>query len=375
MTALYAIMYKEVLHILRDGRSLVAALAIPVVMLALFGYAIVLDVKVVDIALVDYDHSAASRELVASLGADGAVRVVARPDTEEQLDALIAGSTVRMGLIIPPGYDAGLAAGRDVPVQIIVDGSDATFAGLALGHVGGSLQHAVRTDALDGLRLGGVADELPGLHPVPRVFFNEALNSTWYIIPGLIAVILMMLAAMLTSQCVAREYEQGTIEQILVSPVAGPALMIGKLVPYVVVGLIQVLTVTVAARWLFGVPIRGSLGLLALATVLYLTGSMALGLMLSAALKSQQVAMQISMVATMLPSLLLSGFVFPISNMAWVLQGISYAVPARYYIAITRGLFLKGVDLGPLVPDLIAMVVYATVMLVLAVSGFRRTLA
>ncbi|MBT3221435.1 MAG: ABC transporter permease [Proteobacteria bacterium] len=216
---------------------------------------------------------------------------------------------------------------------------------------------------------------MPGIRPRIRVFFNEALDSTWFIIPGLIAIIIMMLAAMVTSQCVAREYERNTIEQILVSPVNGPALMLGKLIPYVGVGAFQVFSVTLASYLLFGVPIRGSWLLLAGATFLYVTGSMALGLMFSAVLKSQQLAMMIAFVATMLPSLLLSGFVFPLTNMPKALQIVSYAVPARYYITITRGLFLKGVGIDVLWPELLAMVIYAMVLLIVATSRFRRSLS
>ena len=375
MRALFPIMYKEILHIIRDRRSLAAALALPIFLLVLFGYAIRLDVKEVDVALIDYDATAASRELISALTADGAVKIVARPATEKELDTLLDRGEVRMALIIPRGYQVDLARGEQVPIQILVDGTDATFAGLALGHVGASLKFNITSELRGQLKKAGLGDSLPGIQPRMRVFFNEALDSTWFIIPGLIAVIIMMLAAMVTSQCVAREYERNTIEQILVSPVNGPALMLGKLVPYVGVGALQVLTVTLASYLLFGVPIRGSWLLLAGATFLYLTGSMALGLMLSAVLKSQQVAMQIAFVATMLPSLLLSGFVFPLTNMPWALQIVSYAVPARYYITITRGLFLKGVGVDVLWPELLAMVIYALVLLIVATSRFRRSLS
>ncbi|MCB9674453.1 MAG: ABC transporter permease [Alphaproteobacteria bacterium] len=375
MRAFAAIFYKEVLHILRDSRSLAAALVLPLLQLVLFGFAIEIDVRNVELAVVDYDRTAASRELVSELAADGSVRVVARPASEDALEALLDAGDVRIGLVVPSGYGRLIHSGEAAPVQLLVDGSDASFAGLALGHVGGSLQHDVVGQIRDVVRVAGGGDVLPGLHVRTRVLFNEDLDGTWYIIPGLIAVIIAMLAAMLTSQCIAREYEQDTIEQILVSPVSGLALMLGKLLPYVGVGLLQVLSVTLAARFVFGVPIRGDLALLGVATLLYLVGAMALGLVLSAVLKSQQVALQLSMVATMLPSLLLSGFVFPISNMHPVLQAISTIIPARYYIAITRGLFLKGTGIDVLWPQLVAMSIFAVVMLIVATSRFRRSLS
>jgi ABC-2 type transport system permease protein len=368
-------MLKEVLHIVRDMRSLLASLALPIFMLLLFGYAISFDVSDIGVGVFDEDRSADSRDLIATLAADGTVQIVAHVDSEQELEALLDRGQARMGLQIPPRYGRDLAAGRDVPVQLLVDGTDATFAGQALARIGGGIGARTQRDVRHTLRTRGVTREIPGLVARPRVLFNEPLDGTWFVIPGLIAVIVSMLAALVTSQCVAREYEQGTIEQILVSPVSGPALMLGKLIPYVGIGVIQVASVVVASRFLFGVPIRGSLLLLSVATLLYLFGSMALGLMFSALFKSQQVALQVALIASMLPSLLLSGFVFPIENMPLVLQWISYVVPARYFITIARGLFLKGVGVEALWPELVAMVIYAVVLVAIATSRFRRSVA
>ncbi len=374
MRALFPIASKEMLHILRDPRSLVAALALPLLMVLLFGYAINLDVKNVDIAVVDQDHSAAARDIMSHLTADGAIRVVARCDNPAELERMLDMGTARLGIVIPPGFGRDIAAGKNAPVQVIVDGTEASFAAQALGHVASSLQYTTLGEVEGLLKVMGRRDGLPGLKARPRIFFNEALDSRWFVVPGLIAIIIMMLSAMITSQCVAREYEHNTIEQILVSPVRGPALMLGKLAPYILVGIVQVGSVTLLSRFLFGVPIRGSLGLLAIATLLYLVGAMAMGLLFSAALKSQQVAMQISFVATILPSMILSGFIFPIKNMPWFLQYISYAVPARYYLRLIRGLFLKGVGMEVLWPDMLAMVIFAFVVMAAATSRFRRSL-
>lgn len=375
MRTLVPFMFKEVLHIVRDMRSLVASLALPVFMLLLFGYAISFDVTEVGIGVLDEDRSEASRDLVGSLTADGAVHVVAYTDSEAGLEALLDKGQARLGLQIPPNYGRDLAAGHDVPVQLLVDGTDGTFAGQALARIGGSIGNDVQRDVRHLLATTAGPAELPGLVAQPRVLFNEPLDGTWFVIPGLIAVIVSMLAALVTSQCVAREYEQGTIEQILVSPVSGPALMLGKLIPYVGLGVLQVASVVIASRFLFGVPIRGSLLLLAVATLLYLFGSMALGLMFSALFKSQQVALMVALIASMLPSLLLSGFVFPIENMPEILQWISLIVPARYFINIARGLFLKGVGVEVLWSELVAMVIYAVVLVGIATSRFRRSVA
>ncbi len=375
MRSFVAILYKEFLHILRDRRSLIAALSLPMLQLLLFGFAIKFDVRNIDMALVDYDRTAESRSLVDELTADGAIRVADQVETEDALEGLLDRGLIRLGLVIPAGYGRRIHSGRDAPIQLLVDGSDASFAGLALGHVGGALKDGIERQMRHTVQISGGGDELPGLHLRTRVLYNEELNGTWYIIPGLIAVLIAMLAAMLTSQCVAREYEQDTIEQILVSPVSGLALMLGKLLPYVGVGVIQVFTVTLASRFVFGVPIRGSLLLLAAGTLLYLVGAMALGLVLSAVIQSQQVALQISLVATMLPSLLLSGFLFPIQNMPPILQTISLIVPARYYVAVTRGMFLKGTGIVELWPHFLAMALFALAMLLIATSRFRRSLA
>ena len=374
MRAFFPIASKEMLHILRDGRSLIAALAMPLLMVLMFGYAINLDVKEVTIAVVDQDHSAAARDIMSHLTADGAVKVYSYTDDPDDIERMLDEGAIQLGIVIPPGFGRDIAAGKDAPVQVLVDGTEAAFAAQAMGLVASSLAHTTMGEIDDLLRVVGRRGGVPGLVASPRVFFNEALDSRWFIVPGLIAIIIMMLSAMITSGCVAREYEHNTIEQVLVSPVRGPALMLGKLAPYILLGILQVGSVTLLSRFLFGVPIRGSLLILAIATLLYLTGAMAMGLLFSAALKSQQVAMQISFVATILPSMILSGFMFPIENMPWFLQYISYAVPARYYLRLIRGLFLKGVGLEVLWPDLLAMVIFAFVVMAAATSRFRRSL-
>ena len=375
MRTLISIANKELLHIVRDGRSLGASLLLPFFMLLLFGYAISFDVTEVTVALHDQDRSAASRSLVDTLTADGAVVIAARVGSERELERMLDRGEVRMGLQIPARYGRNVEAGESVPVQLLVDGTDGTFAGQAMARIAGALADRGQRAQLRAMEVRGATAEQPGLIPRPRVLFNEPLDGTWYIIPGLIAVIVAMLAALVTSQCVAREYEQGTIEQILVSPVSGPAFMLGKLLPYVGLGVLQVGSVVLASRFLFEVPIRGSVGLLAVGTLLYLLGSMALGLMLSAVLKSQQVALMVSLIASMLPSLLLSGFIFPIANMPRVLQAFSYVVPASYFIRITRGLFLKGVGLEALWPEFVAMSLYAVVLVAIATSRFTRSVS
>ena len=375
MRAVLPIMLKEYKHIIRDRRSLIASLLLPVLMLVLFGYAISLDVKRVDIAVIDRDMSPASRLVVDSLVADGTIRVASWPADEAELELQIDRAEVRIGVIFPVGFGSDLAAGADAPLQVLVDGTEASFAAQALALMVGNLRSQTTRRLVQQLRTVGFRDELPSLRVEPRVFFNEALDGNWFIVPGLIAVIIMQLAALLTSQCVAQEYEHNTIEQILVSPVNGPALMLGKLIPYLGLGAVQVLLVTLSARLLYHVPIRGSLWTFSLATLLYLTGAMSLGLVVSAALKNQHLAMQVSLLASILPSFLLSGFVFPISNMPLFLQWLSYGVPARYYITIIRGIFLKGVGLAVLWPEFVTMGVFAVILIAISATRFRSSLS
>lgn len=375
MNTFIPIFWKEVLHIVRDKRSLGAAILLPVVMIVLFGYAISLDVRMVDVAVIDRDRSPESRALLEGLSADGSVRPIAWPADEHAMDDLLDRGKVRLGLVVPQGFGARLLAGQDSPLQIVVDGTEATYAGLAASYVQGSILSQVRKRLGTTLRQYGMDERLPGLNPQTRVFFNENLDSRWFVVPGLIGIIILQLAALLTSQSVAREYERNTIEQILVSPVSGSALILGKLCPYLAIGAVQVSLVVGLSYFVFGVPIRGSFALLGLATGLFLAGSMALGLTLSSRLKSQALAMQVSLIATTLPAIILSGFMFPIENMPVWLQPFTYIVPARYYVAITRGLFLKGVGIDTLWPDVLAMAIYAFVLILAAIRGFKGRLA
>jgi len=223
--------------------------------------------------------------------------------------------------------------------------------------------------------LADLASRLPVIAPRARTWFNEDLDSTLFTIPGLIAIIVMMLAAQLTSLCVAREYERGTVEPLIASPMAPWQLVAGKLIPYLSIGLGQVVLVTLLGIGWFGVPFRGSLVLFATGTGFFLVGSMAIGLLLSIVTRSQQVAQQVALVATMLPSLLLSGFIFPTRSMPVVLQAVSFLVPARWFLAIVRGVMLRGAGWGALLPDLAVMVVFSSAITLLCVARFRKWLA
>lgn len=372
-----ALLFKEYLHILRDPRSLFAAFAIPLVLLTVFGYAINFDVKRVTVAVWDQDQSGQSRDVLDHLFSTGTLVRVAEVAGNEEVDRYLRRGEARVVVVIPPDFGRTLLRGETAEIQAIVDGTEGSFASLALGYVQGSLTQYGLATAAGNLRARGL-DELstriPAIRLAPRTWFNEALESRRFTIPGVMAIIVMMLAAQLTSQCVAREFERGTIEPLIASPLAGWELVAGKLLPYVSIGIGQIALVSVLAVFWFGVPFRGSFPLFVVASGAFLVGAMGIGLLLSIVTRSQQIAQQAAVIITMLPSLLLSGFIFPVASMPMVLRGVSYAVPARYYLSIVRGVMLRGADTASLLPDLAFMFAFAIVITALCVARFKKVL-
>jgi ABC-2 type transport system permease protein len=358
---LAAIARKESIQLRRDPRSLALAFLLPILMLFLFGYAITLDVKDIRLAVVDRSSSAESRRLVDAFARSGYFTVTGRPDGLADAEQEIRRNRATAVLHIGPEFAADLAAGRPAPVQLLLDGSDANTASIALNYAG-----AIVADR------GTAGGARPVLEVRSRVWYNEALESRTTIVPGLIAVIMSIIAAMLTSLTIAREWERGTMEQLAATPVTRVEVIIGKLLPYLAIGLIDVAITCVAAVFLFEVPLRGSLALLFFTSTLFLLGALGFGIFLSALLRSQLLASQASLMSTYLPALLLSGFIFAIANMPQVLQVVSLIVPARYFVAITRGVFLKGVGLGVLWPDVAGLAVYSAAGIGLAIRAFRK---
>ena len=391
MSRIWPIMRKEFLEVWRDRRSLGFILAMPVVMLLLYGYGISSDIRRVPLAIYDRDGSPAARELVRRfVSTDYFVEAAQVASLREFRRSLDSGQA-KVGLVIPEDFSRTLGAGRSAPVQFVVDGSDSNTASIAIGNIaaiGLSLELLPRDLRPAPLPAQGQParplDQLTALVPtiqVPaplelrtRVWYNPELRSSNFLVPGLTAVILMMLAAILTALTVAREWERGTMESLIASPLRPVELMVGKILPYVAIGLLDVgLIVVLALAW-FGVPLRGSLTLLFVAATIFLLGALGIGLFLSAATRSQQVAFQLSILATMLPSLLLSGFFFPIENMPPALQAVTYVVPARYFLVVIRGIFLKGVGLRVLWPQLLFLAVFAAAMLAISAGRFRKRL-
>jgi len=366
---LVAMARKETLHLLRDPRSLGLAFVLPALMVLAFGWIITFDIRFIPMAVYDEDRTSASRALADAFTASSYFVVTRHLARYGDAEALIDRGDVRLVLVIPPRFAARLAAGGPAPVQAIVDGSDANTATFALTYARGIVA-AYSAKAL----LGG-RTVAPRVTAETRVWYNEQLKSSHMIVPGLIAVIMMIIAAMLTSLTIAREWERGTMEQLAATPVHPAEVIVGKLLPYLAIGMIDVLITGFIGDVVFQVPFRGSILYFLAASFFFLVGTLSLGILVSAALKSQMLAVQVAMVVTYLPSFLLSGFMFDIVNMPKPLQIIALAVPARYFITLARGIMLKGVGPSVLWPYGLGMLLFGAIGLVAAVRAFKKEIA
>ncbi len=365
-----AIARKEWIQLRRDSRSMALAFLLPLLLLVFFGYAITFDVDDVRIAVLDEDASAPSRALLDAFTASGYFTIVSYLDSSRQIDDLLTRGTVRGVLSIPPGYAKDLAApGRMATIQLLLDGSDANTATIVMNMAGGiALTHGARTAT------AAVGRPTAPVRLESRTWYNPELQSRHMIVPGLIAVIMSMIAAMLTALTIAREWERGTMEQLAATPVTRLEVVLGKLLPYLAIGMFDVAVTVSAGMLIFETPLNGSVVLLSVMTLLFLIGALGLGILISAVVKSQVLATQVAMVATYLPALLLSGFMFDIASMPVVLRGITYLVPARYFVTVTRGIFLKGVGVSVLWPQALLMLLYAALGVALATRAFKKDL-
>jgi ABC-2 type transport system permease protein len=363
---LLAVSRKEVIQLRRDTRSLALAFLLPVLLLVVFGYAITWDVEDIALAVLDQDHGADSRALLDAFTASGYFRVQSRLDRPAQADRVLTRGAARMVLVIPPDFADDLASGAGATVQALVDGSDANTASIALGYAESVVQRYSSQLLME------TREIRPPVTAATRVWYNEELSSRNMIVPGLVAVIMMIIAAMLTSLTIASEWERGTMEQLVATPVTRAEVVLGKLLPYLVIGLVDVAVCTLLGVFIFDVPFRGNVLLFAILSFAFLTGALGLGIFVSAVARSQLLATQMAMVATFLPAFLLSGFMFAISVMPPVLQGITFLVPARYFLVVTRGIFLKGVGVPVLYVQGLLMIAFALIGLSLAVRAFRK---
>ena len=364
VTRLAALVRKELIHIRRDPRSLAMSFAMPLLLLVLFGYAITMDIQNLDIAVYDQDRSSASRDYVERFRASGYFTVVAAVQSHREARQLIDSGQAHLALVIPQHFARDLESRTASQVQLIADGADANTATVGLGYA-----EAI-TNRFSEDRLGAPA-RLAVDHRL-RVWYNPELKSRWFIIPGLIAVIMTVITALLTSLTVAREWEQGTMEQLIATPVQPVELFLGKMAPYFAIGMADVLLAVAMGVWVFDVPLRGSFAFLLGVSALFLIGGLSLGILISTVAKSQLVASQIAMVATFLPAFLLSGFLYSIDNMPRALQVVTHVIQARYYVEVLKNIFLKASSPTYLLSEIAFLAAFALVVFAVALRKFEK---
>jgi len=370
-----AMFEKEFRHILRDSRSLIMALFLPLFQMLLFGYALNLDVDRIPTLIFDGDHSADSRALIERFRGSRFFEIEGFTNSYTDIEKDIDKSRILLGIVIPRDYSQRLNAGDKANIQILLDGSDSNTASIALSYVEGMLQNyalQVRSNGQD--RRAG----MPLVSPVDsrvRIWYNSTLESTNYIVPGLIAAMMMVIAALLTSLTIAREWEMGTMEQLLSTPVRAGEIVLGKMLAFFVVGAADTTIAVLVGIFVYGVPFRGNVLVLILSTAIFLCGAFFWGILISAVARTQLFAFQMGLVSTFLPSFLLSGFLYAIENMPVPIQIVTRVVPARYFVTIVRGIFLKGIGLNILWGEVLFLVAFAIVVFWAAERKMRQKLA
>lgn len=370
-----AVARKEFLHILRDPLSLIMALALPLLMILLFGYALTLDVDRIPTIVYDSDQSPESRELISRFGGSRYFEILGAANDYQTIERKIDRDECMLGIVIPPDYARDLEAGRAPQVQMLFDGSDSNTASIALGYANAVIQSfaaEVRAGAQN--RRAGRTADVP-VETRLRVLYNSQLKSKNYIVPGLIALILMIIGALLTSLTLAREWEMGTMEQLLSTPLHPAEVALGKMSAYFTLGVIDMLLTVVVGVGVFQVPLRGSYLFLAISGGLFLIGALFWGILISALSRSQLVAYQLAMISSFLPAFLLSGFVFAIENMPLPVQVVTHLFPTRYFVTILKGIFLRGVGIEVLYFEMLLLAVYAALVFLLAIKKLRQKVA
>ena len=374
LTRLSALMRKEMLQIVRDPRTLALVFIMPILQLVLLGYAATSDVRNIPLVVLDQDKSPASRTLLESFRAADYFRQAFDVNSESELRNLIDSGSARAGIIIPPDYSSRLAAGRPAQVAFIIDGSDPAIAGTTLAAA--TLIGQARATALSVERLaarGLAVAAAPAIEVRTRVWYNPDLIAAYYMIPAVVGLILQFLTVILTATAIVRERERGTIEQLIVTPLRASELIVGKLAPYVLIAFIDTIEILAGGVLLFGVPINGSLPLLLVLSGLFLISNLGVGLLISTITSTQQEAIIVAIFYN-LPSIFLSGFIYPVAAMPRVLQFVSLAIPLRYYLIVVRGIVLKGVGMPALWPEVIALSVFAVLVITSAATRFKKRL-
>lgn len=369
-----AIARKEFIHILRDSKSLFASIFIPVMLLVLFGWALNLDVDKIETVICDFDRSPKSRELISRIAESRFFKVVDYAETMDGAEQHIMYGRAAIMLTVPAGFGRDLAKGDSPVVGVAIDGSDANRATIGLGYLSNMISIFSNEQLNDKIRAAGIKKIDQPLEMRQIVWFNPELESKNYIVPGLIAVIMTVIAAMITSLTIAREWEKGTMEQLISTPIRGRELITGKLIPYIVIGYIDVFISVFMSVIFFKVPFHGSYLTLFIMSSIFLIGALSMGILVSIAGKTQLLANQLSLLIAFLPAFLLSGFAFTIENMPVILQFLSKLFPATYFVKILKSIFLKGVGFNILFYDMAMLSLYCLILFAVANKKFKKRL-
>ena len=374
LTRFLAVAKKEMVQILRDSRSLIIVLIMPIILVLLFGYGVNLDLKHLPIYVYDRDGSQQSQDLLKHFQASDYFEIVRVVNSYRDLTRAIDDGHAKMGIVIPWDFSQRLRDGRPPSVQALVDGTDDNTANVLIGYAQAVVQGYSSDIQLDWLRDRGLIAEFAPVSVETRTWYNEDLDSSAFIVPGVLALVMSVIGAFLTSLTIAREWERGTMEQLISTPVSPLEIMFGKLVPYFVIGMIDVIVCALIALYWFHVPFRGSFLTLLFSSAMFMIVVLSMGFFLSVIAKNQLAASQLALLTTFLPAFLLSGFLYEIEQMPLVLQWITGILPARYYVSVLKKIFLKGSPATLLYADLVPLAIFAFVLALLATHSFQKRL-
>jgi ABC-2 type transport system permease protein len=369
----WAVFSKETILILRDRYTLVMTLFFPLFMLVLYGYGVTVDIKDVPAAVLDYSGGPAARDLIQKINATGYIKTEFYAHNYDELNDLLVKGDIILALVFPVDFESKIRQGVPTTIQVLVNGSDANTASVAMAYQSAiiasyNVSLMISAAGRQGISTKGVSI----ISPQTRVWYNPELKSIFFIAPGVIAIVMMILGSLLTSSSIVKEKETGTIEMLIATPIHRLELIVGKISPYIIVSLVAVMIVLLFSHFVMGVPIKGNLGLLFLGGFLYLTCALGFGIFASAVTNTISAANLLAVFSSLLPSILLSGFIFPIDSMPHLVQLITYTVPARYFITILRGIFLKGVGLATLWPEYLFLFIFGTSLLLISASLFKK---
>ncbi len=373
-TRFLAVAKKEIVQVLRDTRSLIIVLIMPVILVLLFGYGVNLDLKHLPIYVYDLEGSQQSQDLLKRFQASNYFEIVRVVHSYPELTPAIDGGQAKMGIVIPWDFSHRLHDGRPAQIQALVDGTDDNTANVSIGYAQAVVQGYSSDIQLDWLRDRGQIAQPTAVSVQTRTWYNEDLESSAFIIPGVLALVMSVIGAFLTSLTIAREWERGTMEQLISTPVTPLEIMLGKLVPYFAIGMIDVVVCALIALYWFQVPFRGSFLTLLFSSAMFMIVVLSMGFFISVIAKNQLAASQIALIATFLPAFLLSGFLYAIEQMPIALQWITRVLPARYYVSVLKKIFLKGSPAGVLYADLVPLAMFTLVLGLLATHSFQKKL-